>query len=72
MQVADCGDEILVVSAITAANILSTVTGLSTTVTSYGLDHNLTFPDVTIPHFDKHGDGFLKLAGAQYRTLPDH
>ena len=69
MQVADCGDEILVVSAITAANILSTVTGLSTTVTSYALDHNLTFPYVTIPHFDKHGDGFLKLAGAQYIGL---
>jgi hypothetical protein len=69
VQVAGFGDEILEVSAITAANILSTVAGLSTTVTSYALDKNLTFPYVTIPHFDKRGDGFLELAGAQWILL---
>jgi hypothetical protein len=39
---------------------------MGTTVTSYALDKNLTFPYVSIPHFDKRGAGFLKLAGAQY------
>jgi hypothetical protein len=69
VQVADYGDEILDVSAITAANILYTVAGLSTQVTSYALDQNLTFPFVTIPHFDKRADGFLELAGAQFVVL---
>jgi hypothetical protein len=53
------------VAAITAANILATVAGMGTTVTSYALDENLRFPYVTIPHFDKRGDGFLKVAGAK-------
>jgi hypothetical protein len=39
---------------------------MGTTVTSHALDKNLTFPYVTIPHFEKRGEGFLKLAGAQY------
>jgi hypothetical protein len=51
-QVADYGDDILDVSAITAANILSTLTGASITITSYALDQNLTFPYVTIPDFE--------------------
>jgi hypothetical protein len=42
---------------------------MGTTVTSYALDKNLTFPYVTIPHFDKRGAGFLKQAGAQYVSL---
>jgi hypothetical protein len=69
VQVAGFDDEILKVSAVTAANILSTVAGLTTTITSYALDQNLTFPYVTIPHFDKRGEGSLDLAGAQYMGL---
>lgn len=69
MQATNYGDEILDVSAITVANIFSTVTGLSTTITSYALDQNLTFPYVTIPHFDKRGAGILEVSGAQYVGL---
>jgi hypothetical protein len=69
LQAAGFGDEILEVSAITAKNILSTVAGLSTQVTSYALDRNLTFPFLTVPHFDKRAEGFLELAGAQYVGL---
>jgi hypothetical protein len=57
------------VSAIHAANILSTVTGLSTTITSYVLDQNLTFPYVTIPHFEERAAGVLELSGAQDVSL---
>jgi class 3 adenylate cyclase len=66
MQALSLGEEILEKSAITAANSFSAVTGMSTTITSYALDQNLTFPFVTMPHFDKRGTGILQVSGASF------
>ena len=66
LKFGDFSEEILSSAEANSRDYLGQLVGVSNTLTSYALDTEAQFPNITLPHFDKRTtDSFEKLAGVE-------
>ena len=53
-------------SRVTAKNVFATIQSMSTTITSYGIATNATWPFITIPNYIARGAQLLELSGSNW------